>query len=241
MKQQLFETVNAHDTDPYGIARPSAVLRILQDAANEQMRACGMAADCLLRDTGRAFLLSSVRLQLHAPLHAYEQVTSEAWACPSRGFRFLRNGRLLRDGAVVAELSAVWAFVNAADRTLLPVSAFDSPFETDAPLSLPAPLRPSAPHDLTYLPVGQYTVSYRDVDLHRHMNNTYYPDLLCGFVPDFLGKRPLSLSIFFQKEAPLGECLTVFAAERDGVHYVKTVRQDGTENVRAELTLVPTA
>ena len=237
MKQRITETVNLHDTDPDGIARPSAVLRLLADAANEQMRVHGMPPDTLLRDTGRAFLLGSVHVELLSPLHAYEQIDAEAWACESRGFRFLRCGQLLREGECVAQMSAVWAFVQAADRTLLPVTAFDNPFGTEAPLSLDFPLRDRTPKDLDYTCVGSYEVRYRDVDLHRHVNNTNYPDLLYGFLPDTRGARLRAMTIFFQKEAPLGERLAVYHAARDGVHYLKTVRQDGCDNVHAALRL----
>ena len=237
MIQRLSQTVNVHDTDPDGIARPSAVLRLLADAANEQMRSHGMPPDRLLRDTGRAFLLGSVHVELLAPLYAYESIEAQAWACESRGFRFLRCGQLLRAGECVAQMSAVWAFVQAADRSLLPVSAFDNPFGTEAPLDLEFPLRDRAPKDLDYREVGGYEVRYRDVDLHRHVNNTNYPDLLYGFLPDTRGMRLRAMTIFFQKEAPLGERLSVYHAERDGVHYLKTVRADGADNVHATLRL----
>ena len=32
--------------------------------------------------------------------------------------------------------------------------------------------------------VGEHTVEYSDVDVNRHLNNTKYPDMLCGFLPD---------------------------------------------------------
>jgi len=239
MKQRITETVNVHDTDPYGNARPSAILRMLADAANEQMRAYGMAADVLLQQTGRAFLLGSVHIDVHSPLHAYEQITCEAWACESRGFRFLRNGQLLRGTECVAQMSAVWAYVHAADRTLLPVSAFDNPFGVEAPLPMDFPLREQAPKDLDYTLVGTYDVRYRDVDLHRHINNTNYPDLLFGFLPE-AGVRPMrSATLFFLKEAPLGEQLRVYYAQREDAHYLKTVRQDGADNVHAVFRLAP--
>lgn len=234
MTNSLCQCVNVHDTDCDGLARPSCLWRMMQDAANEQMRALGMDAPQLLKDTGRAFLLSRARMQIYAPIRAYDTLTARSWPCESRGYSFLRSATLTRDGEVVCELSSVWALLDVANRKIVPVSEFDdSRFVYGEPLSLEVPFRSTAPKDLTMALVGEYAVSYRDVDLHRHMNNTVYPDVLRGFLPQ-KGARLSSVTIFYQNEAPLGSLLKVYAASADGTYYLRTVREDGQENVRAE-------
>ncbi len=236
MIQQVQSVANLHDADVCGNLRPSALVRLMQDAANAQMHSMGLDPCALLEKHGTAFLLAALRLRYVAPVRPYDAVCAQSWACESRGYRFLRCCRLLRQEQTVAELSTVWGYVHMADRRLLRTDEFCATFECEPALSLPMPRHPCAPKDLSYTAVGTYTVAYRDVDLHRHMNNTNYPDLLCGFVPNMEGRRIDTLTIFFASEAPLGECLTVWRAEQDGIFYLKTTRADGQENVNAQIS-----
>ena len=237
MLEEVLSVANMHDADPCGNLRPSPILRLMQDAANAQMRRMGLEPRALLEKNGTAFLLSSLRLRYVAPVHPYDALCAQSWPCESRGYRFLRCGRLLRDGQTVAELATVWGYVSMADRRPLRTDACCASFACKSPLCLPMPLHSDTPKDLAYTAVGTYTVAYRDVDLHRHMNNTNYPDLLCGFVPKMEGRRIDTISIFFAAEAPLGECLTVWCAQRNGIFHLKTTRADGQENVTAQISL----
>ncbi len=240
MSQTITYTVSMHDVDAFGVARPSSLLRLMQDAAEYQMKQSGMDAQTMLSETGRAFLLSRARMQIYEPIYAYDVLTARSWACPSRGYSFLRNAQICRAGKVVCELSTVWAWTDVQSRRLLAVADFDaSSLDTDAPLALEVPFRFGAPKDLNLSLVGEHTVSYRDVDLHRHMNNTNYPDMLCGFLPMQDGMRVLSITLFFQNEAPLDQTLKVYASHVDSTYYLRTVREDGQDNVRAEIQLEP--
>ena len=51
------------------------------------------------------------------------------------------------------------------------------------------------------------------------------------------GSRVVSLHLHFQHEAPLGETIRVYHGELDGVHYLRTTREDGGTNVEAEIRL----
>lgn len=237
MKEEFSLVVDLHDTDFQGLMRPSALLRSMQNATNAQMRRFDIDPSQLLAKTGRAFLLSSLALRVYAPIYAYDRLCAQAWPTESRGFRFLRNGQVTRDGTVVAEMTTVWAFVHAQSRTLLRVSDFDAPFDTSPALELPAASRVAFPRDAEFVLSGSYPVLYRDVDLHRHMNNTVYPDLLCSALPLQEGKRLSELDLLYQKEAPLGDCLQTFYTAAEGDYFLKTVRSDGEENVRARIRL----
>ncbi len=240
MVHTLPYTVSMHDVDARGIVRPSALLRLMQDAAELQMKENGMDAHAMLQTTGRAFLLSRARMQIYAPIRAYDVLVARSWACPSRGYSFLRNAQICRGSEVVCELSTVWAWMDIPNHRLIAVSDFDcGTLDTDSPLALEVPFRFGAPKDLHLSLRGEYTVAYRDVDLHRHMNNTNYPDMLCGFLPMEDGVRVSSITLFFQNEAPFGNTLKVYASQIDNTYYLRTVREDGQENVCAEIQLDP--
>ncbi len=235
MKESFALTADLHDTDWAGELRPSCVLRAMQNATNAQMHRYGMDPAQLLRSCGRAFLLSRLSMEIYHPVYAYESLCAYAWPCESKGCSFFRCGQLCRKGTVVAELSAVWAFVEMQEHRLLRVSDFDPPFACHPPHALQGNVRISFPKEMEVC--GQYRVAYADVDLHRHMNNTNYPDLLMGYCPESETQRLRRIDIAFSKEAPLGEELHLYTAVLpEGERIFRTLRRDGEENIRAKLT-----
>jgi len=116
------------------------------------------------------------------------------------------------------------------------VNEFDLGYRTDDMIELDLPARFKIPDDVEMRLVGERTVEYADIDLNGHMNNTRYPDILCGYIPeDMRGRRVISLGISFLSEAPFGETLKIYSGTSDGVHYVRTIRENGSVNVEAEI------
>ena len=95
--------VHANDMDVNSIVSASGVMRFMQDAAFSQMEDAGMSYGRLVSEYGAAFILSTLRLRLYAPLYSHDRIIGESWACPSRGVTFMRSPRILRGGAVMAE------------------------------------------------------------------------------------------------------------------------------------------
>ena len=85
--------------------------------------------------------------------------------------------------------------------------------------------------------VGGRLTEYADVDMNRHMNNTHYPDILCGYIPEISGNRVISMTLNFVNEAPLGERIKIYSGKSDGSYYFRTKRPDGKVNVEAEFIL----
>ena len=232
------KTVSPHDLDFNNILSASGALRLLQDAAYSQMYHNPPTMDDL-RAEGKAFILSRVAMSLYAPVFVHEKLVSQSWACESKGFSFNRCCRLMRGEETVAELCAVWALVDTENGRLLRVEDYDQSYENEAPLTLDAPSRIRIPRDSVLSLVGEYAVSYNDVDINRHINNTNYPDILCGFLPDMTGKRVSKIGISYVHEAPLGENIKVYSTggSEDGSYFFRTVRADGQTNVEAYIEL----
>ena len=230
--------VTPHDIDINDLLSASGALRYMQDAAYFQMFYNPPSMAELRRD-GKIFLLSRVSMSIYAPIRVGEELVSESWACESRGVSFLRCCRLLRGEETVAELSSIWALKDAVDGRLLRIEDYPQSYENHPPLTLDAPSRIRIPRDASQKLVGEYTVRYNDCDINMHINNTKYPDILCGFVPNMLGKRVAKISISYCHEAPLGENIKVYIArgEEDDSYYFRTVREDGQVNVEAYLAL----
>lgn len=229
--------VNANDVDFNNIVSASNLLKYMQDAANCSMEADGLSYDELF-DKGYAFILSRIRLSSYAPLYSHDKIEAQSWACESRGVQFNRCYRILRDGVIVAEAVSVWALCGVHDRKLHRVNEFDLPYRIDDMLELDMPARFKIPEDVNMRLVGERIVEYADIDMNGHMNNTRYPDVLCGHLDGGMkGQRIISMGISFSGEAPLGETLKIYAGQSDGIHYVRTVKHDGSINVEAEIIL----
>ena len=232
------KTVSPHDLDFNNVMSASAVLRSLQDAAYSQMYYNPPSMDQLRAD-GKIFLLSRISMGIYAPLKVCQSFVSQTWACESKGASFLRCSRLMRGDETIAELSATWALVDAETGKLLRVTEYPQNYSNEPPLTMDIPSRLRIPRDTEMKLVGEYRVSYNDVDINRHVNNTNYPDILCGFIPAMEGKRIIKLCINYNHEAPLGDTLKIYRTEgeEEDSYYFRTLRSDGQINIEAYIVL----
>ena len=224
--------VNVHDVDFNGVAKASAIMRYMQTAAEEQLKAGGMAYDTL-KSMNRAFILSRLHLEIDRPLKEGEPLTAVTFPSESRGFSFLRCYAVEQDGLPVARAVSVWALVAPDTHALVRVCDFELGLPLLPPLSLELP-RIKLPSTLAR--VGGYGVHYGDVDRNLHMNNTRYPDMYCNFMP-MEGKRIRSVTINYSSEARIGDKLDVYRADEEDGYYFKTVRSDGKTNSEARVVL----
>lgn len=238
MKWHEIYRVNYHDTDANGIVRASALLRYHQETANLQLEGCHPTPKELL-DAGLAFILSRVTMTLKVPVRAFETIEVDTWGCPSHGATYNRCGQICRNGKVIAEISSIWGLLSTSDRRILRVGEIDMGFGTEAPIDIGLPSRFRLPHDLELTELGKRTVTYGDIDSNIHMNNTNYPDMLCGFLPSMQGVRVSEMSFNFLGEAHLGETITVFGATVGEYNYFRTLRENGEIGVEAILRIIP--
>ena len=233
-------TVGSHDTDYMNGVRPSALLRYLQETSNLEHRFCGPDLYRLRDENKIAFILSKVSMKISGAPAPFEELRVQSWYAGSRGFSFLRCGRVFHGDELICEMHSVWALTDITDptdRKLLRADTLELGFGAGEPLSLGFPPRMRFPADPEGIRVGQKKVLYADCDLNRHMNNTHYPDLFLGFAGDLDGKRAEEIEISYLSEAPLGEELTVFRTEKDGDLFFRSVRASGAVNAEARIRL----
>ena len=221
--------VDAHDTDFSEIARPAALLRYMQSAANMQLHTLGPTNDDLL-SMGQAFVLSKLNIVFHSPVNAYDQICADSWSCESKGFSFNRCFSIKKDGETVTEASSVWALIDVVTHKPFRVEEFHPNFDPDPPIFLDLPKRLHLPDGLNE--VGAHRVTYGETDRNRHMNNVRYLDMLC----DFMDMETLfweKASISFLSEAKTGEVLRIFEKTIGDEHFFRSIRQDGRTNIEA--------
>lgn len=237
MKYSIQRTVSPHDLDLNDIASPSAVLRFMQEAAYMQIQNFKPTMS-ELRAENKVFVVSRTSMSIYEPLKVCDEITASSWACDSKGVSFLRCAEITRNGSRVAELSSVWALVDPETRALWRVTDYTPSYGTEPPSELDLPTRIRIPKETPLSLAGEYRVSYADADINRHINNTRYPDILCGFLPSMEGRRVIKFAISYIHEAPLGSTLKVYVSREDeGSFWVRTVNEDGGVNTEAEIVL----
>lgn len=228
-------TVNANDVDFNNVVSVSNMLRYMQDAANHEMEDDGLSYNELF-ERGYSFVLSRIRMSFYSPLYSHDKLEVQSWACESKGVQFNRCYRIIKNGVIAAEAVSVWALVGVNDRKLHRVGELEMPYVIDEMIELDLPARFKIPEDVGMHLMCERMVEFADVDMNGHMNNTHYPDILCSHLSESMkGQRVISMGISFLSEAPLGESIKIYSGMSDGVHYVRTVKEDGHVNVEAEI------
>ena len=218
--------INSHDVDLNRIVSASAVMRYMQDTANLHMENMKPSYNELFA-AGYAYMLSRFAVSVYLPLYSHDRITSQSWACESRGASHNRCYRILQGERIVADAVSSWALVNMETGRLTRADELALDYGTDEMLEIDTPLRFRIPAEAELSPVGQRRTEYADVDMNRHMNNTHYPDILCGYIPEITTSRVSSISLSFVSEAPLGERLTVLRAAQGDRFFFKLQRADG--------------
>ena len=228
--------INSHDVDLNRIVSASAVMRYMQDTANLHMENMKPSYNELF-DAGYAYMLSRFAVSVYLPLYSHDRITSQSWACESRGASHNRCYRILQGERIVADAVSSWALVNMETGRLTRADELALDYGTDEMLEIDTPLRFRIPAEAELSPVGQRRTEYADVDMNRHMNNTHYPDILCGYIPEITTSRVSSMSLSFVSEAPLGENIEIQMGMHDGFYYFRTLREDGKTNLEARIGL----
>lgn len=213
MSYSMHISVLVHDTDARHIARPSAVWRWMQEAANRQMKSEGPSYDELM-ERGLSFLLSRMCVDFIRPIMQYEELTAETFALPSRGYSFERGYRLTDEaGNPVAAGLSVWALYDLNAGRLARVDTLGDGYSGGEAPVVSTPVRFLIPDTVALSPAGERKIVWSDVDVNRHVNNTGYPNMLCDFLPDPAAGQLIGMSINYRHEAKLGETLTVLSGE----------------------------
>jgi len=209
----------------------------MQEAAFMHMAACPPSMD-QLREENKAFVISKLSMSIYGTLRACDNIKISTWACDSKGYSFLRCARIEKNGIIVAEMETISALIDPVNHNLWKVSDYPQTYTTEEPIDLDLPVRLRIPQGVELVLAGEHTVTYADCDLNHHINNTHYPDLICGFLPTMIGKRVDKMVISYVSEAPLGQNIKVYVSgEEDSVIWIRTVREDGKTNIECQIVL----
>lgn len=206
-----------HDTDPRNVLRPGSIARIMQETANHHMRERKPSYEDYFA-MGKTYILSRMNFEISLDLKPYDDLVSQTWLGKDKAATFLRCYRILRGGKEAVRAYSEWAVVDMNTGRLVRTSEIENDhYEHDAVPEMRIPIRFLIPRAGDWQETHPHYVSYADVDLNGHMNNTHYPDMIWSRIPDVDQCRVTSFSLRFRSEAPLGSTIEIQRLRADSV------------------------
>lgn len=220
--------VATYDAGPDMCLRPAGILKWQQQIGELHLSEGGLDYQTLA-DEGLAFLLTRTNCLIHRAPRLNEAIALRTWHRGVKGAQFFRCYEFLDgEGERLAESVTAFALVDVKSHRLLRPDAFDRYGLVTMPerqSGCPDPGKWKSP---ALSKVGEHVVRWSETDWNGHLNNTYYADLLCDFVPGGLtGKRLTGFSIGFLREAREGETLHMAAASGETEAFVAGTHDRG--------------
>ncbi len=223
------------------IVKPSGVLQVLQECGRRQMAAQKPSYQDIL-DTGKALMLSRLDMKIYDEVYLGEEVEVTSWPCESSRATFLRMYQMKKGGKTAAEISSQWVLVDSALRKILKVDEVDFSNYYMGPYSELISEKFKIPKSSDLEEAGEFRVMYSHLDSNKHMNNTYYADVLCNYVPELSAgtHRVNGMRLHYAKEAPMGDTISIKRLSAgEGRYMFKTFKETGEVNVEAEISVTP--
>ena len=207
--------VSTLHADCFGRCKPSALLRFAQDAAGEHCLQLGTDWDSM---AARRYFWAVIRQRMEItrlPKDG-ETVTVKTWPMPATRVAYPRATEGFdADGNSLFKVISLWVIMDMDTRAMVlpgkscvdvPGTSFGT--ELKAPGGLPA---------LDGTNESIRTVTYSDLDVNGHMNNTRYLDWICDLLPaEFHKEHPMkAVSICYMSEALEGQQLHLRFHEGD--------------------------
>lgn len=166
--------VKSCDTDRFRRMRLSVLFRILQELSISHTEALG-AGRAKTLDKGALWVMGKMKVELSRPVFYDEDILLESWPGKTVHFVFPRYYRFLgENGEVLCNASGIWALIRQDTRRVVtPEELGISLPEVHVDGELSLPMTVSGPETVkTY----EREVTYSDIDLNGHVNNTCYLD-----------------------------------------------------------------
>jgi len=203
-------SVSVTDSDFAGRMRLSALLGVMQNAADRHLEHAGIYVGRMLEE-GMAWVLMTIRLELSSVPRLGDSLLLETWNSGAEGAVWIRDYRLVdADGFEIGLASTAWTLVDIAKRRILRPSAFPFPLSVSTRASLAgAPQKAVLPRreEADWSEGGIYQVPYSAVDCYGHLNNARYADLCADLLTADEHRECdiRSLTITYSREAALGD------------------------------------
>lgn len=204
------------DVDYRRIARPSAIVGMMQELATRHAEELGL--DRAARENCNAFwVLSRLKYTLYRQPKQYDRLRVVTWPRLIRGALWYRDFRFFIDDEEIGYAVTGWSIIGRDTHRLVrpKLMGVDVPDQTDG-----------ITETLTQIKCGHVeqlfdrTVHYSDIDMNRHLNNVKAVDILSDAIG--LEEHPewfvSELRVNYKAETVCGTDLTLLRGENeDGI------------------------
>jgi len=207
-----------------------ALLGFLEDVAGMHSNGVGFGLNDISK-TGFTWVLLNWKVQIFKrPLYC-DTILAKTWARDKAKFFTYRDFEVYdSNNNLIAIATTKWVLMDSNNMSLMKI-----PDEVMTPYNLetkkvfgdaPEPNKLTAPEDFEFCKT--YTVQRRDIDINRHVHNTYYLDIACEILPEDVYENISfnSFEIMYKKETKFGENIKCFYSRMDNSHYIVMKTED---------------
>lgn len=218
MNYKTNKTVRISDKDSCGNTKFSALMSMMQEAADEQSALVGINNTAML-NKGRAWVLTRMAVKIERNVNAFESLTITTCALHSRSIEFPREYALTdSDGHDVAYGIGMWSVIDMATRRLTRANEIDGYADMlDEHEQKYEFNKERMSLNDEFINVGAHTVLNTEIDMLGHLNNVYYADMIENALsPDEFAMGYSEINISYLHEARLGDKIELYKRIADG-------------------------
>ena len=214
-----FETrIESYDVHPNNNARISAIFKLFQKAAGDDMDSTGLTYN-MLREKNIAFVLTKMNIHFYDDIKTYDDVKIITRPRGCKGVTYIRDYDVFVNGKRSAYCTSQWVIIDFEKRKVLRPATIAEDFKLKDDLNDIVELDDKKIRincdELEKTDVRR--VFYSHIDKNEHMNNTFYPDILYDYAPDDLRKTFAGKSVVIQytTEITCGEQMEIYSGKTD--------------------------
>lgn len=224
------ETINhlitAYDVLPNGEIKPSAILKMMEDAAIKDAENRGSGYD-VLRSKDMIFVITKIIARFGRLPRVDEEMQVRTWNSGTTGVSFIRNYSCTVGSEVVCRSTSRWVLVSYSGRRLLRPDVLGHNVSTNSEETIDfEPSRRIKLPEGAEIHKSTYRATLTDMDTNYHVNNTRYGDLLidnCGI--DFERSHVREFEIHFESELKAGESVDILSAVAGGEGFMTAFKE----------------
>ena len=223
--------IPCYNTDAKALLKPAAFMDFAQEIAYWAAKELGFGYDTL-HVHHIAWVLTRMHVHFEDPLKWRDNVTLYTWHKGAGGLFYLRDFILAdKDGGSRVTATSSWVIMDERTRRLVRPedlrSLLDPGIKVDHAIVEQAP-KIIAPKE-GFSEVGEHTVSYSDLDINGHTNNSRYVVWAMDCLPQEALAHPVKdLYINFIKETTPGDKVRLHLLQAENSWYVEGKVEDRT-------------
>lgn len=206
--------VESYDVQPNRNIKISSLLKYLQKAAGDDADRSPLSYNALA-NIGVAFVLTKMNLKIISDIKLYDEITIITHARKTHGASFPRDSIVYVGNRVVAYASSIWVLLDLNKRSIVRPTSIEKSLGTlifsDEDQFEISDIRRIVDVS-TLLRTSVHTVKYSQLDMNKHLNNTFYSDIIFDCFDEnnlHSSDAGLYMQINYKSEARFNDVLSI--------------------------------